>query len=192
MDLPILLFARPSEWSDWLEKHHAESTGVWLRLAKKAAPLESISNLEALQEALRYGWIDGQARGYDEQSWLHKFTPRRKRSIWSQVNRDKALELIKSGAMKPAGLAEVERAQADGRWAAAYAPPSQAEVAPDLQAALDANPEAAEFFKTLSGQNRYAILFRLQTARKAETRAKRLAQFVEMLARHEVFHPKPK
>ncbi|MED5618372.1 YdeI/OmpD-associated family protein [Ideonella sp. BN130291] len=175
-------------WERWLKRHHAGSDGVWLEIAKKGAPEPTLSYAEALEVALCYGWIDGQKKG-GEPYWLQRFTPRRARSIWSKVNRAKAEALIEQGRMQPAGLKEVERAKADGRWADAYDSPSQASVSPELQAAFDANPKAAAFFATLDSTNRYAVLWRVQTAKRPETRAKRIAQLVEMLARHEKLHP---
>ena len=187
-DVPILPFADKKAWDRWLEKNHAKASGVWIMIGKKSSATRSVTYLEALDVALAYGWIDSQKRGHDETRFLQKFTPRGKRSIWSAVNRAKAVALIASGDMKPAGLAEVERARSDGRWEAAYEPQSKAQVPPDLQVALDTNPGASKFFATLSSQNRYAILFRVHTARKAETRAKRIEQFVAMLARRETIH----
>lgn len=188
-DLPIVLFERQDDWAAWLDEHHATSPGLWLRLAKKAADLQSLSYAEALDVALCYGWIDGQKRSYDESSWLQKFTPRGAKSIWSKINREKAQQLIESGKMKPAGLKAIERAKDDGRWDAAYDSQSSADVPSDFQAALDSNPEASAFFATLNSVNRYAVLFRIQTAKKAETRAKRIQQFIGMLERHEKLHP---
>ncbi|MBC7957472.1 MAG: YdeI/OmpD-associated family protein [Cytophagales bacterium] len=189
-DTPVLLFKTPAAWERWLAKHHGQSKGLWVRMAKKDSGLASITYPEALQAALCYGWIDGQKKGEDEQYWQQKFTPRGARSIWSKINRDKALALIEQGLMQPAGLAEVKRAQADGRWEAAYDGQRTATVPLDLQAALDANKKARDFFATLDSVNRYAILFRTHNAKKAETRAKRIAQFVAMLARHEKIHAK--
>jgi uncharacterized protein YdeI (YjbR/CyaY-like superfamily) len=188
-DLPILLFAQPEAWAAWLEENQASAPGVWLRLAKKAADLHSLSYDEAVEVALCNGWIDSQKRRYDAQSWLQKFTPRGPKSIWSKINRARAERLIEVGRMKPAGLQAVERARQDGRWAAAYDSHSTATVPADFQAALDDNEAARTFFATLNSQNRYAILFRLQTAKKAETRARRIQQFVEMLARGEKLYP---
>jgi uncharacterized protein YdeI (YjbR/CyaY-like superfamily) len=148
-----------------------------------------VSHAEALESALCYGWIDGQRKSFDEQFFLQKFTLRSPRSTWSRMNRDKALELIKQGRMKPSGLAEIDRAKADGRWKAAYEPQSVAKVPEDLQREFDANPRAAQFFETLDSRNRYAILYRLQDAKRAETRARRLAQFVAMLAEHRKLYP---
>ncbi|MBD9662416.1 uncharacterized protein YdeI (YjbR/CyaY-like superfamily) [Variovorax beijingensis] len=176
-------------WERWLKRHHATAAGVWLRIAKKDSGIASIDHPAALEEALCWGWIDGQRKSEDAQYFLQRFTPRTARSTWSKINRDKALELIGQGRMQPAGLAEVERARADGRWHAAYDAQSVATVPPDLQAALDANPKAAAFFATLDSRNRYAVLFRTQGAKKPETRAKRIAQFVEMLAKGEKIHP---
>jgi uncharacterized protein YdeI (YjbR/CyaY-like superfamily) len=188
-ELPIELFEDKRAWADWLERHHADSPGLWLRHAKKASALTSISYGEALDVALCYGWIDGQKKSYDDSSWLQKWTPRGPKSIWSKINRDKALKLIEDGLMQPAGMAAIERAKQDGRWDAAYDSSSTAIVPSDLQAALDHNPAAGEFFATLNKTNRYAILFRIQTAKKPETRAKRIEEFIAMLARHEKLYP---
>ena len=176
-------------WAAWLDRHHNTSSGIWVRLAKKGADLASVTYPEALEEALCYGWIDAQKRGESEAAWLQRFTPRGVRSIWSKINRQKALALIETGQMKPAGLHEVKRARADGRWEQAYDGARTAEVPQDLEAALVANPEARKFFQTLDGANRYAILWRLQTAKKPDTRARRLAKFVEMLNNKEKIHP---
>jgi uncharacterized protein YdeI (YjbR/CyaY-like superfamily) len=187
--LETLTFASAAEWEAWLIANHASAPGVWIRFARKGSGIASVTYMEALQEALRFGWIDGQARGVDESCYEQRFTPRRARSIWSKRNREFALALIEAGRMEPAGLHEVERAQADGRWDAAYDAPSTATVPDDLQAALDAAPEAAAFFATISAQNRYAILHRIQTARRPETRARRIETFVAMLGRGETLHP---
>ena len=184
-----LHFDAPADWATWLKRHHATSAGVWLRIAKKGAPVTSISYPEALELALCFGWIDALSRSDGPTHWLKRFTPRAPRSLWSKVNRNKALALVAAGRMQPAGLQEMQRAQADGRWQAAYDPSSTATVPPDLQAAFDANPPAAAFFATLDSQNRYAVLFRLQTAKRAETRARRIETFVAMLARGEKLHP---
>lgn len=183
--LPIRHFERREDWADWLAEHHGASPGLWLQLAKKGAAVPSVSYDEAIEIALCFGWIDGQKKAHDERFWLQKFTRRADKSIWSKINRDKALALIEAGKMKASGLREVERAQSDGRWDAAYDSPSKAGVPDDLQTALDGNTGARTFFETLDSRNRYAILFRIQTARKAETRAKKIAQFVQMLARRE-------
>jgi uncharacterized protein YdeI (YjbR/CyaY-like superfamily) len=182
---PIRAFADRAAWAGWLAANHMESTGVWVRLANRGAPDTSVSYDEAVEVGLCYGWIDGQARRLDTQHRIQKFTRRSKRSIWSKRNRDRALALIERGEMQPAGLAEVQRAQQDGRWESAYDPPSEMTVPDDLRAALDENPAAGAFFGTLDSRNRYAILFRLQTAKHAETRAKRIREFVDMLAKHE-------
>ena len=189
VELEILFFESPADWLAWLEENHASACGVWLRLAKKASSLFSVTYAEGVEGALCYGWIDGQSKKYDADSWLQKFTPRAKRSLWSKINRDKALQLIQDGAMQPAGLREVERAREDGRWDAAYDSPSQAPVPLDLQARLDASPAASECFALLSSQNRYAILFRLQTAKRPETRARRIEQFIAMLEQGEKLYP---
>ncbi|UQA57600.1 YdeI/OmpD-associated family protein [Polyangium aurulentum] len=188
-EAPIIAFAEPRAWSDWLAAHHASSRGVWLKLAKKASGVASITYPEALEVALAWGWIDGLKRSHDDASWLQKFTPRGPKSLWSKINREKAMALIAAGEMKPSGLAEVERAKKDGRWEAAYDSPSKATVPEDLAAALAKNPRAAAFFATLNAANRYAVLFRIHTAKKPETRAKRIAAFVEMLAKGEKLHP---
>jgi uncharacterized protein YdeI (YjbR/CyaY-like superfamily) len=188
-DIPIILFKQQKDWADWLDQHHAESSGVWLRLAKKAAAMQSLSYDEAVEAALSYGWIDGQKKSYDDESWLQKFTPRGPKSIWSKINKEKAQRLINNNQMKPAGLKAVESARQDGRWAAAYDSQSSAAIPDDFQAELDKNVEAKAFFSTLNSQNRYAILFRIQTARKAETRARRIQHFIEMLARQEKLYP---
>jgi uncharacterized protein YdeI (YjbR/CyaY-like superfamily) len=186
---PVMKFARKNAWATWLDKNHGTSSGVWLRLAKKGSGLESLSYVEAVDVALCYGWIDGQAKGDAENYWLQKFTPRGKRSIWSKRNREKVLALIANGDMQPAGLAEVERAKRDGRWDVAYDSPSRMTVPDDLQAALDKNVRARSFFETLDSRNRFAILFRIHRARKAETRERRIQQFVQMLARNEKLYP---
>jgi uncharacterized protein YdeI (YjbR/CyaY-like superfamily) len=188
-ELPTLSFATPRDYSDWLSGHHASSRGIWLRLARKGSGTASITYAEAIDVALAWGWIDGQKQSGDETSWLQKFTPRGAKSVWSKINREKALALIEAGAMQPAGLAEVERAKRDGRWDAAYDPPSRATVPDDLQAALVRNAKAAAFFRALDAKNRYAVLWRVQTAKKAETRQKRIAELVAMLARGEKVHP---
>ena len=181
--------ATRDDWRAWLEAHHGASPGVRLLIAKKGSARETVSYAEALEMALCYGWIDGQKQGHDDSAWLQKFTPRGARSVWSKLNRERAEALITSGEMRPPGLAEVERAKADGRWAVAYDSQRTAVVPGDLQAALEAHPEAKDSFETLNAANRYAILWRLQTAKKAETRERRLRQFIEMLERHEKLHP---
>jgi uncharacterized protein YdeI (YjbR/CyaY-like superfamily) len=186
--LPIIGFEKAAAFDAWLAAEPRTSKGLWLKLAKKGAKVASLSKAEAIDAALCHGWIDGQLDKYDEANWLVRFTPRKRASKWSEVNRTRAIELIAQGRMHPAGLAEVEAAKADGRWNAAYAPASTAQVPPDLQAALDASPQAAAFFATLKGANRYAILYRVGTAKKPETRAKRIADFVAMLQRGETIH----
>ena len=189
-ELPIKLFKSQQAWTTWLDKNHAKSEGVWLQIAKKAGNVKTVTYTEAVEVALCYGWIDGQGKGLDDSAWLQKFTPRGPRSIWSKINRQKAEELIASGRMQPAGLAAIERAKQNGRWDNAYDSHRTAGVPADLQAALDANAKAKAFFATLDSTNRYAILFRLQTAKKAETRARRIAQFVGMLEKHEKLYPR--
>lgn len=185
----ILLFEHKDAWATWLNKNHITSPGVWLRLVKKASDIESVSYSEAIDAALCYGWIDGQKKVDNEHYWLQKFTPRSENSIWSKINRDKALALIEGGEMKAAGLKEIERAKDDGRWDAAYDSASNATVPSDFQAALDVSTQAKAFFTTLDGRNRYAILFRIQTAKKAETCAKRIQQFTQMLEKKEKLYP---
>ena len=188
-DQPVMLFASQKDWEKWLSKNHSIASGVWVRLAKKASALKSVNYAEALEVALCYGWIDGQKKSYDADSSLQKFTPRRPKSIWSKINREKAEVLITAGKMKPAGLLAIEKAKQDGRWDAAYDSQSKATVPEDFQMELDKNKKAKEFFATLKSVNRYAILFRIQTAKKAETRARRIQQFIEMLERNETIHP---
>jgi len=183
------LFKSKQDWAAWLEKNHQKSEGMWLRLAKKDSGLRSVSYKEALDVALCYGWIDGQKKPENEQTWLQKFSVRSSRSIWSKINREKALALIASGEMKPAGLDAIEIAKKNGRWEAAYDSPSGATVPSDFQAALDASPRAAAFYKTLNKANTYAILWRIQTVKKAETRARKIEQFIAMLQRNEKIHP---
>lgn len=188
-NLEILAFKSADAWEHWLREHHDGSPGVWLKLAKKASGLPTVSAGEAVEVSLCYGWIDGQAVRLDETHWLLRHTPRRAKSIWSKVNRERVAALIESGRMQPAGLREIELAKADGRWDAAYDPPSRATVPEDLQRELDDRPQAAAFFAGLSSTNRYAILHRLQTAKKPETRARRLEKFVGMLERGETLYP---
>jgi uncharacterized protein YdeI (YjbR/CyaY-like superfamily) len=185
---PILDFASQAEWEAWLDTEHSRSDGVWLRFAKKGSGVASVVYAEALDVALCYGWIDSQVARYDERFYLQKFTPRRSRSKWSRINRDKIEALTKEGRMKPAGLEQVELAKADGRWEAAYASPANAAVPDDLRSALDGSPRAAEHFATLTRANRYAIIYRLDDAKKPQTRARRLETLVGMLERGETFH----
>ena len=186
---PALTFKDQDTWFSWLRTNHDESTGVWLRIARKGAGAKSISYLEAVEAALCFGWIDGQKKSDDEHHWLQRFTPRSAKSIWSKINREKAIRLMEAGKMRAAGLREVERAKRDGRWEGAYDSPKGASIPNDLQAALDKAPKAKAFFATLDSRNRYAVLFRIQTARKSETRARRIKEFVQMLSRREKFHP---
>jgi uncharacterized protein YdeI (YjbR/CyaY-like superfamily) len=188
-ELEIATFADARALAQWLKQHHASSTGVWLKLAKKSAGTPSVKYAEAVELALTWGWIDGQKRALDGDWWLQKLMPRTKRSIWSRMNCDKAEALIAAGKMKPSGRAEVERAKADGRWARAYDSPRTSAMPEDLARALAANKRAAAFFETIDAANRYAILWRVQTAKKAETRARRIEASVAMLARHETLHP---
>jgi uncharacterized protein YdeI (YjbR/CyaY-like superfamily) len=181
-------FRDAKAWATWLRKHHAASTGIWLRLAKKGAATPSVTYAEAVDEALCWGWIDAQKKGLDEAWWLQRFTPRGSRSIWSKINRDKVGVLTAAGRMQPPGVAAVERARANGQWDAAYDSARTATVPDDLTAALAASKQAATFAR-LDAANRYAILFRLQTAKKAETRARRIAELVAMLGRGETLHP---
>ena len=187
-DLPILPFASAGEMEEWLEGNHAGSGGIWLKIAKKGSGIASVTYAEALELALCFGWIDSQKRGLDEQYFLQRFTPRRPGGKWSRINREKAEALIAAGAMRPAGLAEVEAAKADGRWDAAYAGQRAAKVPDDLQRELDRSKAAADFFAELDSANRYAILYRLDDAKKPETRERRLRKFVAMLERGEKIH----
>ena len=171
-----------------MARNHQSSQGVWLRLGKKGSGLRSATYAEALEIALCYGWIDGQKRGESEQAWLQRFLPRSARSIWSRINREKAQALIASSRMKPAGHAAIDVAKMNGNWEAAYESPKAATVPPDFQAALDANPQAREFFNALDRANRYAVLFRIQTVKKAETQARKIEEFIQMLKRHERIH----
>jgi uncharacterized protein YdeI (YjbR/CyaY-like superfamily) len=185
---PARLFKSKQDWGAWLEKNHRKGTGLWLRLAKKDSGLQSVSYKEALEIALCYGWIDGQKRPESEQAWLQKFISRSSRSIWSKINREKALALIASGEMKAAGMEAIENAKENGRWDTAYDSPSGAAVPDDFQAALDANPQAAAFFMQLDRANRYAVLWRIQTVKKAATRTRKIEQFIAMLERGEKIH----
>jgi uncharacterized protein YdeI (YjbR/CyaY-like superfamily) len=187
-DGPVRAFKDATAWEAWLEKNQSAAGGLWIRIAKKASGRKSITHPEALEIALCYGWIDGLRRPENGTTFLQRFVPRRPRSLWSKINRDKALALIAAGRMKPAGLKEVERARQDGRWDAAYDSQKNAAIQPDFQKALDKNPRASEFFKTLSAGNRYAVLWRIQTARKPETRTERIRTFVEMLEKGKTLH----
>jgi len=182
MDQPVMSFASKAVFTAWLAENHDTSDGIWIKIAKKGAGVESVAVTETLDVALCFGWIDGQRKPFDDKYFLQKYTPRRARSKWSKINVGKTGALIAAGRMRPAGHAEIERAKADGRWAAAYASARTIEVPPDLQAEFDRDPALAEAFAALNSQNRYAILYRLHDAKKPETRARRLAQFVELLA----------
>ncbi len=188
-ELPIIAFPSPGAWEAWLDAEHAASPGTWLKLAKRGTGIATVTYDEALDVALCFGWIDGQKRGFDDAYWLQRFTPRRPAGRWSRINRDKALALIAAGRMRPAGMREVERAQADGRWDAAYEGARTMTVPDDLRAALDASEPAREFFATLDAANRYAILYRVQDAKRSETRARRIERYVAMLAAGEKLHP---
>jgi uncharacterized protein YdeI (YjbR/CyaY-like superfamily) len=187
--LPKIPFASAAEWEEWLAANHTVSDGVWIKMAKKDADIQSVRYPEVLESALCYGWIDGQREALDERYFLQRFTPRRPRSKWSRINREKAERLIAEGRMHSAGLAEVRRAEADGRWEVAYEGQKRSTVPDDLRRELDARPQAKAFFAELSSQNRYAILYRLQDAKRPETRARRLAKFVAMLEAGETIHP---
>lgn len=184
----ILRCTTVAEWEAWLSENHATEKEIWLRLARKGRDIETVKRSEALDVALCYGWIDGQAQSIDADFWVQRFTPRTPRSKWSKINCASAEALIQSGRMKAAGMAAVEAAKADGRWDAAYAPPSSMEVPEDLREALSRRPKAEAFFEGLSAQNRYSILYRIHDAKKPETRARRIAGFVEMLERGETLH----
>lgn len=187
--LPIADFATQAAWADWLETHHETSAGVWLRLSKKGARVASVSYEQAVETALCFGWIDGQKSSHDDEAWLQKLTPRRPRSVWSKINRERVDRLVAGGQMRPAGLRAVERARQNGQWEAAYDSPKGATVPADFQAMLDASKAAAAFFATLNSANRYAMLWRIQTAKKPETRAKRIRDLIEMLKRKEKLYP---
>ena len=189
-DLPELIVEDAASWGAWLARRHATSDGVWLALAKRGGhPPTRLRYQEALEEALCYGWIDGQVRRRDADSYRQRFTPRRARSAWSKRNVDLAERLIRDGRMKPTGKAAVDEARSDGRWQAAYAGSATIEMPDDLAEALAAEPKAAEMFALLTSQNRYAILYRLATAKRPDTRSRRLTKFVEMLARGETIYP---
>ena len=182
-------FETQQDWETWLIEHHTDTKGIWLKIAKKEASIPSVTYSEALDSAICYGWIDGQKASFDDKYWLQKFTPRRQKSIWSKVNCDRATALIAEGRMQPAGLRQVELAKADGRWESAYHSQSKITIPEDFQRELDKNQQAKDFFSTLNSVNRYAILYRLQTAKKPETRTARIQKFIEMLARNEKIHP---
>jgi uncharacterized protein YdeI (YjbR/CyaY-like superfamily) len=187
-ELEIVLFESQNAWEQWLEIHHESSAGVRLKIAKKTSGKTSVSYDEALEIALCFGWIDSQKQKLDDDYWLQRFTPRRPKSPWSVANCEKAEGLIAQGKMREAGRREVELARADGRWEAAYQSQSKMAVPDDLQQALDANAAARAFFETLDSANRYAVLYRVTTAKKVETRQKRIAKYVDMLANGEKIH----
>jgi uncharacterized protein YdeI (YjbR/CyaY-like superfamily) len=188
-DLPVLQPEDAAAWERWLEENHEMSQGVWLKLAKRGTQARTVSYAEAVDLALCFGWIDGRKAALDDSFWLQRFTPRGPRSTWSQVNREKAERLIADGRMRPAGLGQVEAARADGRLDDAYAPQSTATVPEDLRSALARNPQASDFFDTLSSANRYALLYRLHHTKKPDARARRIAEFVAMLAEGRTIHP---
>ena len=186
--LPVLAFADSAAFEAWLETQGQGAPGLWLKLAKKGATERTLTKSEAIDAALCHGWIDGQLNAHDGQFWLIRFTPRKRRSKWSALNCRRAAELLAEGRVRPEGLAQIELAKKDGRWDAAYSPASKAEAPPDLVLALDANPKAASFFATLTGANRYAILYRIGAVKTAEARARKIAHFVAMLERGETIH----
>jgi uncharacterized protein YdeI (YjbR/CyaY-like superfamily) len=188
-DLAVIAFPSLRAWEDWLAAHHEDSPGLWLKIAKKGADTATVSYAEAIEGALCYGWIDGQKGKLDDAHWLQRFTPRTRRSKWSKINREKAERLTAEGRMHRAGLREVEAARADGRWDAAYQGQATATVPPDLARELDRNPAAREFFATLTGVNRYAILYRIQDATRPQTRARRIQKYVTMLNERKTIHP---
>lgn len=186
--LPILYFETQAAWEAWLEEHQADSQGLWLKISKKDSGFDSVSYSEALDLAICYGWIDSQKGTLDDDFWLQRFTPRGSRSKWSQRNRAIAEQMIQQGRIRSAGLREVELAKQDGRWEAAYASQSEIKVPDDFQAELDKNPAAKEFFATLNSVNRYAILYRLQDAKKPQTRLRRMEKFISMLNEHRTIY----
>ena len=189
-DALTIAFRDQPAFRTWLAEHHREQDGIWLKLAKKGSGIPSVTYAEAVVVALCFGWIDGQARSVDETSYVQRFTPRRSRSKWSKINIGRVEALIAAGEMTPAGLAEVDRAKADGRWAAAYDPPSTATVPDDLRVALDANPSASASFSTITSASRYAILYKVAEPKRPETRARRIAKFVDDLAEGRELYPR--
>jgi uncharacterized protein YdeI (YjbR/CyaY-like superfamily) len=187
--LPIISFATQQNWEAWLKEHYTATKGMWLKIAKKDTGTPSLSYAEAVESALCYGWIDGQKAAGDEQYWLQKFTPRGPKSMWSKVNCDKATALLASDRMQPAGIRQEELSKADGRWEAAYDSQSKISIPDDFQRELDNNQKALEFFTTLNSVNRYAILLRIQTAKKPETRSARTQKFIEMLSNNQKLYP---
>ena len=188
--LPIISFETQQDWERWLAERHTNTEGIWLKIAKKETGALSISYAEALESALCYGWIDGQKASFDDKYWLQKFTPRRPKSIWSKVNCDKATALMAEGRMQPAGIRQVELAKADGRWDQAYESQSKITIPADFQSELDKNQKAKDFFDTLDSTNRYAMLFRIQNAKKPDTRSARIQKFIEMLSKNKRIYPK--
>ncbi|GIO34257.1 MULTISPECIES: YdeI/OmpD-associated family protein [Paenibacillus] len=186
---PLLLCANQQEWEAWLDENHLQSRGVRLQIAKKNAGLATVSYAEALDSALCYGWIDSRKEALDAQSWVQRFGPRGKDSIWSQVNREKAERLMQEGRMKPAGLQAIETAKANGRWDTAYKPQSRSEVPEELEAAFAEHPQAKAFYDTLNRQNKYAIAFRIHNAKKPETRRRKVEEFIRMLENGEKLYP---
>jgi uncharacterized protein YdeI (YjbR/CyaY-like superfamily) len=186
--LPVIAFTSRAKWKAWLAKQHSTSSGLWLEIAKKGSEIDSVSYAEAIEVALCFGWIDGQKAAADDDHWLQRFTPRKPRSRWSKINREKATALIERGEMKAAGLREVEAAKADGRWEAAYAGSRTMTVPNDLHDALKRNARARAFFETLDSRNRYAILYRINDAKRPETRIARIEKFVQMLEEHRTIH----
>jgi uncharacterized protein YdeI (YjbR/CyaY-like superfamily) len=188
-DLPVVAFKSQQAWDAWLTSQDARSKGLWLKLAKKSSGIGSVSRPEAIDTALCHGWIDGQLDGFDDNYWLIRFTPRQSTSKWSEKNRTRALELVALKRMQPAGLREIGRAKKDGRWSAAYAPQSTAQVPDDLNAALAKNKAAKSFFEMLDSANRFAILHRIHVAKKPETRVARIEKYVAMLIEGKTIHP---
>jgi len=184
----VMLFPSQRDWAAWLNKNHRNSSGLWLRIAKKDSGLLSVSYKEALEIALCYGWIDGQKKPDNKEAWLQRFVPRSDKSLWSKINREAAMALIDAGKMKPSGLAAIEAAKQSKRWDAAYDSPKGSTIPSDFQAALDANPRAKKFFEILDRTNRYAVLWRIQTVKRAETRQRKIEQFIAMLEREEKIH----
>jgi uncharacterized protein YdeI (YjbR/CyaY-like superfamily) len=187
-DLPVEEFASAKEWERWLARNHAKSPGVWLKMAKKGSGVETVSHPDALEVALCYGWIDGLRHKHDDVYFRQRFTPRKPRSKWSKINRDKVEALTRAGRMQPAGQRQVDAAKADGRWAAAYDSPGSIQVPDDLARALRRNAKARRKFEALDSRNRYAVLYRIHDAKRPETRARRIEQFVTMLAEGRTIH----
>jgi uncharacterized protein YdeI (YjbR/CyaY-like superfamily) len=190
-DLPVLAFPSATAWEEWLAGQHETAAGAWLKIAKRGSAETTISYQDALEVAICFGWIDGQKGRLDDDFWIQRFTPRRPSGRWSKINAEKATALIERGRMWPAGLREVDQAKTDGRWAGAYSGQATMEVPADLHEALSANAAAAEFFETISSVNRYAILYRIGSVKRPETRARKIAQYVAMLAEHRTIHPAP-